>query len=385
MTMKNFYKNKQEKKNDILSKSIQSKTKINDESNNNKLSNINNINVLKKSSSGKNSFISRYESKNRNNKIIHIDNKRDLLLNSKFFFSASELGNITDIININNKYQKTFSENKFYDKIIVRNKSNFKEDKNNSTKQLIKVNTKIGKEGLSKSNFNSYSKSKDNCNCKKGKMLNEKLNQNYEKKNTKNKNIKSVKYNNSFTQKKFYLNEKIQFFVKKMKKIIYYKIFQYLKEKYKDKNNKLKKANIPNKKQQSNDKNKPKLNLSSKKRTSKNKNKDKDNIYKQTQKNKNPRVVFGNLLLNRPPSQLSVIPSKNNISSHINNQLKQKSIKTKINQSSILDNIKSKIDKSKNKRENKVHNNSINSKDRSILIKNKKNNNFSQNNIIDKK
>ena len=103
MTMKNFYKNKQEKKNDILSKSIQSKTKINDESNNNKISNINNNNVLKKSSSGKNSFISRYESKNRNNKIIHIDNKRDLLLNSKFFFSASELGNITDIININNK------------------------------------------------------------------------------------------------------------------------------------------------------------------------------------------------------------------------------------------------------------------------------------------
>jgi hypothetical protein len=249
---------------------------------------------------------------------------------------------------------------------MVRNKSNFNEDKNDSIKQLIKVNTKIGKDGASKSNFNSYSKSKDNCNSKKGKTPTEKLNQNYEQRNTKNKNMKRVKYNVLYTQKKFYLNEKIQIFIKKMNKIIYNKIFQYLKEKFRDKNNKFKKTNITNKKQQSNDKNKPKLNLSSKKRTSKNKNKDKDNIYKQTQKNKNPRVVFGNLLLNRPPSQLSVIPSKNNISSHINNQLKQKSIKTRINQSSILDNIKSKINKSKNKRENKVHSNSINSKDRSI-------------------
>ena len=387
MTLKNFYKHKREKEkeNDILSKSIQSQTKINDELNNNKINNINNINILKKSSSGKNSFISRYDSNNRNNKTIHIDNKRDLQLNNKFFFSTSELGNITDIISINNKYQKTSSENKFYDKIMVRNKSSFNEDKNGSIKQLIKVNTKIGKDGISKSNFNSYSKSKHNCNSKKGKTPNERLNQNYEQKSTKNKNIKNVKYNISFTQKKFYLNEKIQFFIKKMKKIIYNKIFQYLKEKFRDKNSKLKKANIPSKKQQSNDKNKPKLNLSSKKRTSKNKNKDKDNIYKQTQKNKNPRVVFGNLLLNRPPSQLSVIPSKNNISSHINNQLKQKSIKTRINQSSILDNIKSKINKSKNKRENKAHNNSINSKDRNILLKNKKNINFSQKNIIDKK
>ena len=384
MTLKHFHKHKKEKEDDILSKSIQSKTKINDELNNNKINNINNINILKKSSSGKNSFISRYDSNNRNNKTIHIDNKRDLLLNNKFF-STSELGNITDIININNKYQKTFSENKFYDKIMVRNKSNFNEDKNDSIKQLIKVNTKIGKDGTSKSNFNSYSKSKDNCNSKKGKTPTEKLNQNYEQRSTKNKNMKRVKYNVLYTQKKLYLNEKIQIFIKKMNKIIYNKIFQYLKEKFRDKNNKFKKTNITNKKQQSNDKNKPKLNLSSKKRTSKNKNKDKDNIYKQTQKNKNPRVVFGNLLLNRPPSQLSVIPSKNNISSHINNQLKQKSIKTRINQSSILDNIKSKINKSKNKRENKVHNNSINSKDRSILIKNKKNNNFSQKNIIDKK
>ena len=109
MTLKNFYKHKREKEkeNDILSKSIQSKTKINDELNNNKINNINNINILKKSSSGKNSFISRYDSNNRNNKTIHIDNKRDLQLNNKFFFSTSELGNITDIISINNKYQKT--------------------------------------------------------------------------------------------------------------------------------------------------------------------------------------------------------------------------------------------------------------------------------------
>lgn len=387
MTLKDFYKHKKEKEkeNEFLSKSIQTKTKIKDELNNKKISNINNINVIKKSSSGKNSFISRYDSNNRNNKTIHIDNKRDLLLNNKFFFSTSELGNITDIININSKYQKTFSENKFYDKIIIRNKSNFNEDKNDSIKQLIKVNTKIGKDGSSKPNFNSYSKSKDNCNSKKGKMANEKSTKIHGQKSTKNKNIKSVKYNISLTQKKFFINEKIQFFAKKMNKIFYNKTFQYLKEKFRDKNNKLKKANAPDKKQQSNDKNKPKLNLSSKKRTSKNKNKEKDNIYKQTQKNKNPRVVFGNLLLNRPPSQISIIPSKNNISSQINNQLKQKNLKNKINQSSILDNIKSKINKSKNKRENKVHNNSINSKDRNILLKNKKNNNFSQKNIIDKK
>ena len=387
MTLKNFYKYKKEKESEALSKSIQSKAKISDDLNNNKISNNNNINVLKKSSSGKNSFISRYDSNNRNNKTIHIENKRDLLLNNKFFFSTSELGNITDIININNKYQKTVNENKFNDKIMIRNKSSFNEDKNDSIKQLIKVNTKIGRDGSSKPNYNSYSKSRDNCNAKNGKMINERLSQNHEQKSTKNKNSKSIKYNGSFTQKKFYLNEKIQFLIKKMNKIIYSKIFQYLKEKFRDKNSKLKKPNIPNRKQQSNDKNKPKLNLSSKKRTSKNKNKDKekDNIYKQTQKNKNPRVVFGNLLLNRPPSQLSIFPSKNNISSHINNQFKQKDIKTRINQSSILDNIKSKINKSKNKRENKVHNNSINSKDRSILLKNKKNNNSSQKNIIDKK
>ena len=88
MTLKHFHKHKKEKEDDILSKSIQSKTKINDELNNNKINNINNINILKKSSSGKNSFISRYDSNNRNNKTIHIDNKRDLLLNNKFFSTS---------------------------------------------------------------------------------------------------------------------------------------------------------------------------------------------------------------------------------------------------------------------------------------------------------
>ena len=346
--------------------------------------------VLKKSSSFNNSIISGYESNYRNNKEINIDNKRDLLFKNNIFFSSSDLGNISYIIYKKEKNRKKINnENKFGGQILLRNNINFKIDINNSIQQVIKVNTRIGNEKTPKTQkklLNNNSKRKINLNNKnKSKIYNTNSHSNIGQ----NKNIiKNIKYNISLTQKKFYINEKICFLRKKLKKIILFKIFMLIKKKCKSQNKKHKineKINITNKKQ-SFDKIKSRLNLSSKKNI-KSKNKDKkNNLFKQSIKSDNPFILFGNIGMIIPATQLLKKPANHNIDNLENFQQKKRNSNIK-NQSSIFDSSKLKINKSQNKKDIKmIYNCNLNSKERNNLTKNNKKINInSQKNINNKK
>ena len=338
--------------------------------------------TLKRSSSSISSFISRYENDIRNNKTINNDYKRDYLSKNKLFFSSNELGNITEILN---KKELTMSENKYFDEI-----KNIKIDKNEN-KNVIKVNVKNVKENsprggnkLLNTNSKSNSKSKINLNKttnNKSKLLNTKLHKKIE-----NNNIRNIKYNIPFTQKKFFVNEKFIFFIRKIKKIFLSKIFITLKKKYKYKNERFKKSNLKS----SYDKNKSKLLNLSNKKLSRPKNKEKEmknnikysnnnnyNILKQSHKNKKPEDILGNIGLPRPPSQLSIKDFENNIINQSHIQYKQKSVKMKLNQNT--NNSKIKNNKSNNKKP--LNETNLNPKD----VKNIQINNISQQKIKDKK
>ena len=228
------------------------------------------------------------------------------------------------------------SENKYFGET-----KNIKNDKN---KNIIKVNTKNVKENsprgdnkLLYSNSKSNSKSKINLNktaINKSKLFNTKLHKKIE-----NNNIKNIKYNISLTQKKFFINEKCIFFIRKIKKIFLGKIFIIFKKKYKYTNERFKKSNLKS----SYDKNKSKLLKLSNKKLSKPKNKEKEiknnirysnnnNILKQSHKNKKPEDILGNIGLARPPSQLSIKDLDNNIINQSHIQQKQKNIKIKLSQ-----------------------------------------------------
>ena len=357
---------KNKSNNEKLSKSIQSKTnkKEKNKAFNNKSSN-NNVIALKRSSSGINSIISRYGNDIRNNKTINIDNKWEFFIKNKSFFYSSEIGNINDMLS---KKDKTMCENRCIDDLLNK-KSELKIEKNDN---VIKVNIKIAKDcsprGNSKMSINeSTSKIKNNSN----KNL---FNKNTYKKIPDNKNnIKNIKYNNiSYSQKKFFIKEKLKFFIKKIKKKVLNKYFQIIKMKFHNKNKKYKKhSNI----KKSVNKSKSKLNLSSNKKTKPkifdNKiNKSNNNIFKQSKKNENQKIIYS-IGLNRLPSQLSIKSPTNKINqSHL--QHKESSVKMKICKNSILNNSKNK----KNKNSSNLN---------SLEKNNKQINNNSKKKLMDKK
>ena len=277
------------------------------------------------------------------------------------------------------------SENKYFGET-----KNIKNDKN---KNIIKVNTKNVKENsprgcnkLLHSNSKSNSKSKINLNKtanNKSKLFNTKLHKKIE-----NNNIKNIKYNISLTQKKFFINEKFIFFIRKIIKIFLSKIFIIFKKKYKYTNERFKKSNLKS----SYDKNKSKLlKISTNKKLSKPKNKGKEiknnirytnnnnnNIKKQSHKNEKPEDILGNIGLSRPPSQLSIKDLNNNIINQSHIQKKQKSVKIKLSQNA--NNLKIKINKTNIKKP--LNKTKFNSKDK----KNKQNKNtISQQKIKEKK
>ena len=354
---------KKKANNEKLSKSIQSKTNKKEKNRtfNNKNSN-NNIIALKRSSSGINSIISSYGKDIRNNKTINIDNKWEFFIKNKSFFYSSELGN--DILN---KKNKTMCENRCLDDLLNK-KNELKIEKNDN---VIKVNIKIAKDcsprGNSKLSINeSNSKIKNNSN----KNL---FNKNTHKKIRDNKNnIKNIKYNITYSQKKFFIKEKLKFFIKKIKIKILNKYFQIIKMKFHNKNKRYKKnSNL----KKSVNKSKSKLNLSSNKKAKPkifdNKiNKSNNNIFKQSKKNENQKIIYS-IGFNLLPSQLSIKSPTNKINqSHL--QHKESSVKMKICKNSILNNSKTK----KNK---------ISSNFNSLEKNNKKTNNNSKKKLMDKK
>ena len=334
----------------------------------------NNIITLKRATSGLSSFFSRYESNIKSNKTINIDKKKELLIKNKLFFSFSDLGNITEILN---KKDLNMKENNYFEEID-------KIPKNKIIKNIIKVNTKIIKGSSPRNNSKikqnkSYSKTKaniDNSNNRK------KFSTNSHKKFKGKNNIESIRYNISHTQKIFFLREKLNFFIKKIKKVLLNTALDVLKKKYKNKFNKFKK-NINLREFNNKTKNKSKQNLSSKKQ-SKPKNKDsfnnKINLFKQSQKIKNQNII-GRIGVNRSPSQISIKNlNDNNIIDKSLLQLKQKNLKMKLNQNSILN--KTKMNNTQNKSKIKTYNNSKqNSKNKNKA----KSKNTSQKKSINKK
>ena len=336
----------------------------------------NNIIALKRASSQISSFISGYENDMRNNKTLNIDNKRDYLIKNKFFFSSSELGNITDILN---KKELTMSENKLYDDI-----NNIKIKDINKNKDIIKVNTKIFKNGSSRANSQmTYNNSKSNSKSKIH-LNNININKNKNKlfntlhKKVKENNIKNIKYNISNTQKKFFINEKFNFLIRKLNKIFLGKIFIMIKKRYKYKFDRFRKNS--NFKKSYDKTNSKILNLSSKKQSKtknkENKNNINSNIFKQTYNNKNIGEPIGINGLNRSPSKISVKDSDNyKINQHQTHiQHKQRSVNIKLNQNMTTNNFKIKKNKTYNDNKSK-------SKDK----KNNQNNNILQKKMNNKK
>ena len=239
------------------------------------------------------------------------------------------------------------NKNKYYDEILKRsNGFNI-----NKTNNVIKVNIKNGKDisprGNNKASYiDSNSKIKNTYNNNNTNLQKNLFNKTSKTKNHGEKNnIKNIKYTISYTQKKFFKNEKIHFFIMKIKKIILKKFFQLIKKKFQIKNKRYKKnSNL----KMSDNKHKLKSNLSSNKKINpkifENKiNKSNSNILKKNKNknNSNHKIINGNIGLNRPPSQLSIKSSNYNINnSHLPH--KQNSVKMKINKNIILNDSKKK-------------------------------------------
>ena len=241
---KKYSKNNKKNNNEILSKSIQEKEKksdINNINTNNK-SPSNKINALKRASFEMTSFISKSKKERR-------FNKKDLSIKNKFFVSSDDLGNITEIIN---KNQLSMSEKNFFDK-IDNGKINNPDIEKNINKNLIKVNTKKPKGFSPFRNNKLFNNSKSNSNTNiilenkninKSKLSNTKLHKKFKEKKT----IKNIKYNISHTQNKIFVNEKLNFFVRKIKKIFLYKMFLLLLKSNKNKKERFRKNHNPNNK-----------------------------------------------------------------------------------------------------------------------------------------
>jgi hypothetical protein len=336
----------------------------------------NNITALKRSLSGVNCLISHYDNDFGYNKTITLDNKSDIYVKNKSFVSSSELSKRKGLLS---KKDKKVNENKYLNEIL--SKSSLLNI--NKPHNVIKVNVKIGKDfspsGSSKiSNNDSCSKNKINYNTNDNSYINL-FNKNASKKISGDKhNIKNIKYTISFTQKKFFQNEKVFFFIMKIKKTILKKYFQLIKMKLEWKNKKYKKnSNLKT----SENKHKLKLNLSSNKKTKpKNFDTNKINknyslIFKQTKNNVNPRIIYGNIGLNRPPSQLSIKPSNDNINQSLFSD-KQTNVKRKINKNTLLNNSK--------KSKNNTKYSSIDKINNKQKINNSKNKNNDKKNKISK-
>ena len=182
------------------------------------------------------------------------------------------------------------------------------------------------------------------------------------KSNRKKYNANNIKYNISSKQNKFFLTQKIDFFIKKVKKLIYRKIFELIKSKYNSKNNLFKKGKNSFK---TNNKIKERKTESFKKNI-KTKIKENFNDIKKTKmKNNNPLFLYNNLGLNILGTQ----PSKESIIKKYESSVR----KRKINGNNFIPNSDKKyITKNKN---NKIAVISKNSKD----TKGKKINNFEKN------
>ena len=193
------------------------------------------------------------------------------------------------------------------------------------------------------------------------------LDESIKKSNRKKYNAKNIKYNISSKQNKFFLTQKIDFFIKKVKKLIYRKIFELIKSKYNSKNNLFKKGKNSFK---TNNKIKERKTESFKKNI-KTKIKENFNDIKKTKmKNNNPLFLYNNLGLNILGTQ----PSKESIIKKYESSVR----KRKINRNNfIINSDKKYITKTKN---NKIAVISKNSKD----AKGKKINNFEKNVLAQK-
>ena len=297
----------------------------------------NEIIILKKSSSGLNGNISIYHD-NKNNTIINLFNKSDLITKNDLFFSFLTSGKNAE------KYYKN------------------KEDNN-----IIKVNMKIWKNNsqglnssISSNNINSKLKSKNSVSNNEKKLMNT-----IKKKSEKDKNyIRNIKYNIASTQCKFLLNEKINFFIKKLKNAIYSKYFKLMKQKYYINNNYIQKT-ITYKK--SKNKSKVKQDSSIKKKIN---NRDmKDIKYKNSNNCLFLYDKLGISILGTQPSKQKMI--NNNESSmqkrkkakinSISNSPKKVSNKKQLNRKNILGQMPNKSTENRHKKSDKLKKN-INSK-----------------------
>ena len=252
---------------------------------------------------------------------MYLNNKKEKISQKELIHSCL---NSTEIINIFKEEEKN------------------KEKENINDKNLIKVNIKMWKNNSSRLNDeifsnNGFSKYRDKIfDSNTMKSL---VESSIERSNRKKYNLKNNKYDISTKQNKFFLTQKIDFFIKKLKKILYRKTFVLIKQKYYSQNSEFKKGKNSFK---SCNKIQERKTNSFKKKIN-NKEKDKiNNIKRNKMKNINPLFLYNNLGLNILGTQ----PSKES--------------KIKKNDSSVK------------KRKNKG-NNLIPNSDKKCLVKNKNN------------
>ena len=245
-----------------------------------------NMTFLKRSSSGFNIIIPRHDQK-LNNQTLILLNKRDIKIKNKLMFSLPNSGNVTEIV-----------------------KKEEKEENNN----VIKVNTKIWKNNSPRLNNSMISK-----NNFLGESINEKSRNNTSKKKLEPKkcNIKNIKKNISSIPNTFFLS----FLIKKLKKVIYSKHFELIKQIYFVKNKKFQK-NVVSKKLG----NKSKINQTSSFKNKINNNYKKENNlnHKNNLKNNNCLFLYDKLginILGTQPSKQKKI-NENDLSIQKNKKLK---------------------------------------------------------------
>ena len=298
--------------------------------------------IFNRSSSSYNSKISRLKHDDENNKTINVNNRIKYLTKKEKILSFLNTARKNDKFNEDEKK---------------------KEKENNN---VIKVNIKRWKDNSPRLNsgiFNNdtYSKFKD----KIGDSINSKsiINTTNKKSSKKRYNLKNIKNKVLFTQNKLLLTEKVNIFIKKLKKIIYRKTIELIKEKYYIKNRKYQKNTCSIK---SKTKNKEKQTSTIKKEIN-NKVKIKNNMQNNNNKNNNPLFLYNTLGLNILGTQPS---KKSNI-----NQSSSPKKKRKKNKDFSISNPKTKnINKKliKKKKDIKPNKNSVDKKFKKYLLTDKK-------------
>ena len=263
--------------------------------------------LLKSSSSYLNSTTSRLD-KDKLNKTINLNIKRDLLIKKDLISS----------------FLKKEEKNK---------------DEENS--KFIKVNMKMWNNNSPILNSgilanNTYSiirdKMEDSINSKFS------INISNKKSNKKKNNYKNIKNNTIYIQNKFFLIEKINYFIKKLKKIIYRIIFELIKQKYYMKNNIFQKKTFLNKSSNKKDTSlKNGINIKDKKKV--------NIIQNNKKKDNNPLFLYNMLGINILGTQPS---KKSNINQNASSKQKQKKIKELSNTNSQNENINKKQNYKKN-------------------------------------